>query len=123
MLREEAEYLDSLEQKDVEVMVENYFDSHGGTPPEGPAVPCPICQEAYLVEHQGVVLCPQRHLRLDTSIEGLRLEDVRQRLATAFSLHASHGCRCRPLFEQRGSMGVTSLVMCCTACGMLEVVV
>ena len=89
---------------------------------QGPAVLCPLCQEAGLVQRQGVILCPTKDLRLDTSVEGLGLEDLRQRLAAAFTEHAAAGCRGRLVFEQRAAAGGNSLLAMCEECSMLDIV-
>lgn len=122
-LREEAEYLDALDQQEIDIMIDSHMaDEMRASPGGTPAVICPICHESGLVQRQGVILCPKRHLRIDIGIEGLGLEDVRQRLAGAYEVHAARGCVARPVFEQRGHLGMSSLFMHCGACGTLEVV-
>lgn len=122
-LREEADYLDSLEQQDVDNMVEAHLGRMGlSESEEEDAVLCPLCQDAWLIQRQGVILCPRRHLRLDAAIEGLQLRDLRARLASVLESHAAQRCHGRVVFEQTGVPGVHSLVMKCDTCGALEIV-
>ena len=91
-----------------------------------PAVLCPICRQAYLVEHKGVILCPRQDLRLDVALEHLTLEDLRQRLASALDAHCRRGCLAQPEFglqQQPGLPGGPSMLcMACQQCGCFEVV-
>lgn len=51
-------------------------------------IPCPVCRNGHLTEHNGVVLCSSGDLRMDLRVEGLTLDDVRWRslLASADSI-------------------------------------
>jgi hypothetical protein len=47
-------------------------------------VVCPICQQAALVQHRGVILCPNQDrgcLRLDVAAERLSLDQLREQLS------------------------------------------
>ncbi|GAB4819118.1 hypothetical protein N2152v2_006164 [Parachlorella kessleri] len=140
-LLEEAAYLDGLEQAELEQAVDAYLavqqqqqqqqQAHagreGGSGAQQPAVLCPICRQAYLVEHQGVILCPRQDLRLDVALERLTLEDLRQRLASALGAHCQRGCLAQPEFglqQQPGGLpgGPSMLCMACRQCGCFEVV-
>lgn len=131
LLREEAEYLHSLEQQDLAMTVEDYQAGGGHTPWEhgssgdcgAAAVACPLCQDgAALALHRGVILCARGHLRLDVAEQKLTLAGLRARLAAATERHAGAGCAAPPAFEQRGSLGCATLVMLCGVCGALEVI-
>jgi hypothetical protein len=124
LLRDEAEYLHSLEQQDVDSMVAAYLEGcaiSGGGPDAG--VACPICQEVDLAQHRGVILCPRQHLRLDVAEEKMSLGGLRSRLAGVLEAHSAAGCLARPRFEQRGGFGVATLLMTCQTCGAMDVVV
>ena len=139
ILREEAEYLDSLDQQDVEDMVEAHFgalalgssegmdgvggdDANANDVDNDDIVVCPLCQHALLVQHKGVIMCPRKDLRLDIGIEGVLLRDVKRRLAGVLAGHAASGCGGQARFEQRGQGKRASLMMLCDHCGALEVV-
>ena len=141
MLQEEADYLDSLDQQDIDDMVEahlgrmalgrkeeNGLDGDNENEDEEEEdenqVLCPLCQDAWLIQRKGVILCPRRHLRLDAAMEGLQLKDLRRRLAAVLEEHSGGRERClgRVVFEQAGAPGVNSLVMRCDTCGALEIV-
>jgi hypothetical protein len=147
MLQEEADYLDSLDQQDIDDMVEAHLgrmalggserneEDGGGEDEEDENILCPLCQDAFLIQRKGVILCPRRHLRLDAAMEGLSLKDLRKRLASVLEEHCNgssggrgasgeHGERClgRVVFEQAGAPGMNSLVMRCDTCGALEIV-
>ena len=142
ILQEEADYLDSLEQQDIDDMVEAHLGKMalgGGAGGKNKNdeeeedennVLCPLCQDAWLIQRNGVILCPRRHLRLDAAIEGLKLKDLRRRLASVLEDHAAgrgdsggrERCLGRVVFEQAGAPGVNSLVMRCDTCGALEIV-
>ena len=122
-LREEADYLDSLEQRDVDNMVEAHLGRMGLSEiDEEDAVLCPLCQETWLLQRQGVILCPRRHLRLDTAIEGLQLRDLKERLAAVLENHARQRCCGQVVFEQTGVPGMHSLMLKCDTCGAIELV-
>jgi len=151
MLQDEADYLDSLEQRDIDDMVEAHLGrmALGGTGGGGETIGtqsgddeyedgiennvlCPLCQDAWLIQRNGVILCPRRHLRLDAAMEGLQMKDLRRRLAAVLEQHSGGGgggcgegqqrCLGRVVFEQAGAPGVNSLVMRCDTCGALEIV-
>jgi len=150
MLQDEADYLDSLEQQDINDMVEAHLGRmalgsvEGGTNNHESGdedehiennVLCPLCQDAWLIQRKGVILCPRRHLRLDAAMEGLQLKDLRRRLAAVLEHHSAAGggggggehtgqqrCRGRVVFEQAGAPGMNSLMMRCDTCGTLEIV-
>jgi hypothetical protein len=77
-----------------------------------------MCGQAWLVQHQGVILCPRHDLRLDLSTENLTLGDLQQRLAAVLQAHAVRGCAAKPAFAVQGGM----LCLGCQQCGCLEVV-
>lgn len=94
-----------------------------GQPP-GASVLCPLCGQAPLVQHKGVILCPRQDLRLDVSLECLTLEDLRQRLEGAVGTHRERGCPAQPAFvlQQQGWGSGGMLCLACQTCGCLEVV-
>jgi hypothetical protein len=120
LLREEADYLDSLERREMEDWVESHLRAEGEGQ-DGPAVLCPVCKDAALVERQGVILCPKKDLRLDISMEGLHLSDLKRRLGEAIDAHSSGGCTAVPTFGQQDGARA-SLLMHCGVCGALELV-
>jgi len=127
LLREEAEYLESLNQQDVDSMVEAYYSQPVGSLGNGEQdVLCPLCQEACLVVHRGMFLCPRQQphcaLRLDAAEVGVSLGDLRQRLAACLEAHVRAGCLAQPTFEQRGRLGKEMLVMSCATCDAMEVI-
>ncbi len=88
---------------------------------------CPLCHQAYLVQHKGVILCPRQDLRLDVALENLTLGDLGQRLAAALQVHSQQGCNVQPAFgvQQHGrglAGGGSMLCMACKHCGCFEVV-
>lgn len=118
---DEVEYLDSLEDKMMEDMLETHFGcSVLDSSLEMYGVLCPICMQNWLVEWHGVIICPEKHLRLDTSYEGMGLEALKQRLKALQQAHAS--CTGMPFFYQRDDGDASCLVCECRDCGMMEVV-
>ena len=103
----------------------------GGSASASQPVLCPFCRQASLVQHHGVILCPRGDLRLDVALEGLGLEDLRQRLAAALDAHAARGCGAAPEFGLQAAAaggppgadgGGALLCMACRQCGCFEVV-
>lgn len=123
LLREEAEYLDSLQQQDVDSAVEAYYSQPVGSLGDGAQdVLCPLCLDAFLVLHHGMILCPRQHLRLDAAEAGMDLAELRQRLAECLQAHVRAGCLAQPTFEQRGRLGKEILVMSCATCDAMDVI-
>ncbi|KAK9903355.1 hypothetical protein WJX75_003678 [Coccomyxa subellipsoidea] len=88
-------------------------------------IPCPVCRNGHLTEHNGVVLCSSGDLRMDLRVEGLTLDDVRQRLANVLDAHVLQGCHGQPRFVLDTALmsDTPSLLMYCETCGSLHVVV
>lgn len=122
LLREEAEYLESLEQQDLDQMVEAHFGQLNLGPEDEDAVLCPVCQDAFLVQRRGVILCPKQDLRLDVAIEGLTPHDLKSKLAQQLEIHSQKGCRDHPKFKCVDRIGISTLEMTCDTCGALEII-
>lgn len=136
-LQEEAAYVEMLEQQEVQGAVEAYL-SHSSAgaqqaqqQPGGEVVVlCPLCRQAFLVQHRGVILCPRQDLRLDVALERLSLEDLRHRLDTALQAHGRQGCGACPQFvlqslpeqQQLAGAGAGMLCLVCHQCNCIEVV-
>lgn len=118
MLQEEAEYLESIENEQIEEYVA--LNTNTTVPPEG--VLCPLCREKALVQHSGVVLCPAGHLRLDLTTEGLTLNDLQGRLAAHFESHAS-SCPAFPVFLVDSRSGEDLLCLVCQHCRRFDVII
>lgn len=143
LLREEAEFLERIEQQELEEYVaahqimtgddisnkRNRGDSGGGISPitllssphhnNNNKVMCPVCQQRHLVQtDRGVILCPSGDLRLDVSIEGLSLEHLRSKLEEVWAGHGRGGCQNAPQFGVRGEM----LFMSCQQCNAFEMI-
>ena len=52
-------------------------DLHAEGPSTSGRIPCPVCRNGHLMEHNGVVLCSGCDLRMDLRVEGLTLDDIR----------------------------------------------
>ncbi|EIE23181.1 hypothetical protein COCSUDRAFT_66205 [Coccomyxa subellipsoidea C-169] len=128
MRRDEAAFLAEHERwesaaadSDLSMLV----DLHAEGPSTSGRIPCPVCRNGHLMEHNGVVLCSGCDLRMDLRVEGLTLDDIRQRLANVLDGHALQGCHRQPRFVlDTALMGdAPSLLMQCEACSSLHVVV
>lgn len=123
LLQEEAEYLERLEQEDLEEMMETHFNELKLDSCDDATVLCPICQSGLLLQEHGVIVCTHnKDLRLDVSLEGISLTDLRSKLAELISAHSVSGCKDHPIFRQKNHYGVSTLEMSCGTCGAFEVV-
>ena len=133
----QAEYLDSLDAAEREGIAQAFLETcmngpsrpgsgdPGGPSPGGTEQPviCPVCQQAYLVETPAGIGCPRDGYCLERPADGLRLSDLRDRLAHAYEAHAVGGCIARPGFMVSNEFtDVWTLFMTCDSCHAFEVV-
>ena len=116
---EELEYLNELENAEIDAMVEAHFagdmehmaDTAAGYGRGGggwgplPPVMCPVCRNHALQTHGNdcMFYCPEGHLAMDTSMEGIPLEQVGYRIRACERAHAEvqKGCMGTVRFEMR----------------------
>ncbi|BDA50160.1 hypothetical protein COCOBI_15-2880 [Coccomyxa sp. Obi] len=128
MRRDEAASLAEQERWEAaaaEAEVSMLVDLHAEEASTSGRTACPICCEGHLTQHNGVVLCSRGDLRMDLRVEGLTLEDVRQRLANVLDAHALQNCQGQPRFVLDTALmsNAPSLLMTCDACGALHVII
>ena len=93
-------------------------------PTQSSLVLCPVCQQSNLLQLKAIVFCGCG-MRIDTgSSDGLSLEYIGGRLADVLNSHYSTSCSGRPVFETKQLFGgVTNLIMECTTCNKLEIII
>lgn len=87
------------------------------------AVLCPLCKASNLVLRAGLLVCPHEGWRLNLSVEGMSMDDVRARLAAAYEEHAASGCGAQLVFHIEDLYGCDALTCSCDTCNSLVVVV
>lgn len=123
-IENELDYLSGLETQEIQDMMQTHFPEnsrdgnlHG--------VLCPLCRDAWLLEWNGVIMCPSGHLQIDASYEGIGLDGLEKRLDIVQKNHETSGCPGGALeFHQQGPDDPTlhSLIASCPTCQTYDVV-
>lgn len=84
-------------------------------------VVCPLCQKNILHQNLQVIFCACG-LRLDTEQDGITLEFVGKQLEQCSTQH-SEVCRGTPVFALDSTLGIQSIIMNCSLCDYMFVIV
>jgi hypothetical protein len=153
MQEEELDYLIEMENADIDAMMEAHFEDRERAWPDGrdpgshaalspgragacthsssyssvPTVPCPVCRQRQLLTRDGSIYrfyCPEGHLTMDTSFEGIGLDQLDRMVRECETRHSQTRCPGAVRFEQRAGSdpSTNSLVGGCHLCGWCDVV-
>ncbi|XP_022247882.1 RPA-interacting protein B-like [Limulus polyphemus] len=82
---------------------------------------CPVCQRSPLAQAGSVIFCPCG-IQIDTEQDSFTLHNFHQQLDKGITQHTNN-CNVSPIFSVRSEYGITNLLITCTACGFMFIVV
>lgn len=84
-------------------------------------VVCPICLKNILMQDQQIIFC-SCGIRIDTEQDGITLDYVRRQLTEGTTLHSQY-CSSVPQFTLDQILGIQNILMTCTVCDFMYIIV